>query len=413
MRRLRTGFALAMFTGSITVAAQQPGPTTAVAAPVNVKGWIRIDIRDWDAHAREYDGKRVELRGSFQTSLIYEGATAEGRLTTGEPGVSGKVRVLMDSISPEQVQWFQANRCHVICNGVFVRGTVVSNPFNLGRRALKYPALLRMIDASFESRGGAAPASFVTIDQAPSGTTANKPLLAPGTIPTVLPAGAVTRIPVQQQTTTQVDHANALRARSQWDSQGMIPGPERPESFETPYRSIRDTHLSNVFARYPRSGNHMWPRVALVIENGGGGNAPAIEPYWRGGEKIVEMCYRLRARLWTGPAASEDIAPFNWCLSEMRFNVAYRDLVIWAHSPASNMLEETTGARVTLGPNPPMARPPNWVFGHYFSGDVIMLANTLLDMQFPFAPRIDGRVWIVDERAGAGTSLAPRTQERP
>jgi hypothetical protein len=363
-----------------------------------------MKITDWDEHAREYDGRRVELQGQIQTDLVYEGATAEANISTGVAGPSHRVRILMDSISPEQVDWFRANHCNLICKGVFVRGTVVSNPFNLGRRALKYPALLRMIDASFESRAGVAPASFVTIDAAPSGTMGNKPLLAPGATPTVLPAGAATRVPVQQQTTTQVDHANALRARSQWDSQGMIPGPERPENFETPYRSIRDTHLSNVFARYPRSGNHMWPRVALVIENGGGGNAPSINPYWRGGEAIPDQCYRLRARLWTGPAASEDIAPFNWCLSEMRFNVAYRDLVIWAHSPASNMLEETTGTRVTLGPNPPAVRPPNWVFGQYFSGDVIMLANTLLDMQFPFAPRIDGRVWIVDERATGLTS---------
>jgi len=363
-----------------------------------------MKISDWDAHAREYDGRRVELQGRIQTDLVYTGATAEAMIASGERGPSNRVRVLMDSISPEQVQWFQANRCHTICNGVFVRGTVVSNPFGLGKRALKYPALLRMIDASFESRAGAAPASFVSIDPAPGATMVNKPLLAPGATPTVLTAGAATRIPIQQQTTTQVDHADALRARAQWDSHGVIPGPERPEQFDTPYRSIRDTRLSNVFARYPRSGNHMWPRVALVIENGGGGNAPVISPYWRGGEAIVDHCWRLRARLWTGPAASEDIAPFNWCLSEMRFNVAYRDLVIWAHSPASNMLEETTGARVTLGPNPPGIRPPNWVFGQYFSGDVIMLANTLLDMRFPFAPRIDGRVWIVDERASGPTT---------
>lgn len=195
----------------------------------------------------------------------------------------------------------------------------------------------------------------------------------------------------------------------------MIPGPERPANFETYYRSIRDTRLSKVFVNYPwNTGRNAWPRVALVVEEepiGGTG----VLGYMQGGDKIKDRCWRLRARLWTGPAASQDIAPFNWCLSEMRFNVSYNDVALWGLTPATSMAEHNTGPNRTLGPNPPAILAPRFHYADGSHSDTIMLGNILLDMSFSLGVP-DGRVWIVDGTKdsfpGVATGVASDTTTR-
>jgi hypothetical protein len=98
--------------------------------------------------------------------------------------------------------------------------------------------------------------------------------------------------------------------------------------------------------------------------------------------------------LWTGPASSQEIAPFNWCLSEMRFNVAYNDVGYWGRTPKTSMSEHNTGADRTLGPNPPYLPVPKFQFRDGLYGETIMLGNILLDMNFGLGVP-DGRVWIV------------------
>ena len=168
----------------------------------------------------------------------------------------------------------------------------------------------------------------------------------------------------------------------------MIHGPARQVDFETSYRSIRDTRLLNVFANYPwNNGGNQWPRVALVVDEQPTGGTGKFE-HARGGEKIMDRCWRLRARLWTGPDSSQDIVPFNWCLSEMRFNVAYNDVALWGASTYGVQPDRT------LGPNAPFLPVPTLQYRDGLHGDTIMLGNILLDMSFDLGMR-DNRVWIV------------------
>jgi hypothetical protein len=371
-------------------------------------GWTLVSASDWLARAPALAGRRVEVSGNLSTQLMVN--PHSNFSNTGwmrDAGNKELATVMFDQIGDAEVAWMRKNRCSNTCEGVFVRGEVVSGR---GSRA----PILRMIDVSFESRAGGVAASMVQLEPPPANTSAvHKQLLPPGGVPTALGASAVTQMPETTPDSTagksmsqkMEDRSRSIRQRNMNIEKGQIPGPERPANFETSYRSIRDTQLSNVFVNYPWNvGRNSWPRVALVVEEkptGGTGALGSLQP----GDKIKDRCWRLGARLWTGPAASQDIAPFNWCLSEMRFNVSYNAVALWGMTPATSMAEHNTGPARTQGPNPPMIPAPRFHYSDGSFSDTIMLGNLLLDMSFSFGVP-DGRVWIVDGPKESSTGAA-------
>ncbi len=373
-------------------------PQAVASAPAD-SGWTLVPASDWSTRAPDLAGNRVEVSGNLSTLFMVnprKSFSSTGWMRDAHNNLL--LTVLFDQIGDAQVAWMRANKCNVTCAGVFVRGVVVSKG---GRRAF----VLQMIDVSFESHAGAAPASMVQLDSAHGDTPAvEKQLLPSGGVPTTLGASAVTQMPATSPDSKaeksvwqrMQDQSLSARQRDLNMAKGMIPGPERPANFETSYRSIRDTRLSKVFVNYPwNTGRNAWPRVALVVEEMPTGGTGALG-YMRGGDKIKDRCWRLRARLWTGPAGSQDIAPFNWCLSEMRFNVPYSDVALWGKTRAASMTEHNTGPERTLGPNPPTVPAPRFHYDNGSYSDTIMLGNILLDMSFQFGVP-DGRVWIGDE----------------
>ncbi|HZH41877.1 MAG TPA: hypothetical protein VFD85_12745 [Gemmatimonadales bacterium] len=414
----RPGFTAAVAAPAADAQGTPPAPLTGAPAAAD-SGWTLVTAADWRARAPGLIGKRVELAGDLSTQALVDPSDPFSSTGTMR-GASWKdplATVLFDHLTAKQAGWFYANKCLETCVGVFVRGVVVRGQRGSGWRGpgchsrrpppsctaeTETPPVLQMTDISFDSRAGGVAVSMVRLDTARGETPAvEKPLLPPGGVPTTLGPSAVTEIPTatpESDTGTMLQRMQAhnliMRQRDLNMEKGMIQGPERPADFETSYRSIRDTPLSKVFANYPWNiGRNQWPRVALVVEEAPSGDMGAFE-YARGGEKIKDRCWRLRARLWTGPASSQDIAPFNWCLSEMRFNVSYNAVVQWGMSPASNMSEHNTGPDRTLGPNPPFVLVPRFHYRDGLHGDTIMLGNILLDMSFGLGMP-DGRVWIV------------------
>jgi len=195
--------------------------------------------------------------------------------------------------------------------------------------------------------------------------------------------------------------------RCAWPKSASNREPARPIDFSTSYRSIRDTRLAGVFTKYPWNGGRtLWPRVALVIEASTAGGTPSFA-YMRPGDAVEDRCWRISARLWTGPGHSEDIAPFNWCLSEMRFNVPTNDIFMWAGTPKATMHLNGMGPDGTLGPMPPYKPAPDrWA--ELWAPQSVMLANLLAEMAFE--PGLDdGRVWVIvrDSQRAAAPTAAP------
>jgi hypothetical protein len=143
----------------------------------------------------------------------------------------------------------------------------------------------------------------------------------------------------------------------------------------------------------------------------------------RGVRPKNDACWRLRGRVWTGPAASADVEPFNWCASEMRFNVGYADVALWAGSAMGSARFINTGGQRTLGPDPPQLPLPRAPGRDYLSDEIILAGNLLLDMGFQHQ-QSDPRVWFIygnpdaampvkaDRRGSAATCIERRALVR-
>ena len=396
------GLATCCFTSEIVArltAAPQAQAAGQPTAPKVDPQWIPVAAGEWKARAGSLVGKSVELSGKIETMILVDPKSAFSNIGWMRDADGVEIaHVLFDQAGPGEIQWMAKNRCHEGCVGVFVRGVVVTVPH-------EREPVLRMKEISFESRAGAAPTELVSIaggaDSAAPG--AEKPLLPPGglpgteggangsfAIPTPSPVESGDKSTWGQMTA----RSEEMRQRDYNMDRGIVPGPERSDSFETAYRSIRDTRLNNVFAAFPwNTGRDPWPRVVLIVEE-----KPQLGSllYKRPGDVIEDRCWRVSAKLWTGPAASETISPFNWCLSEMRFNEPYGDVALWGKTPKTSMLNQNTGAARTLGPNPPYVPAPDRQYRDGANFDTIMLGNLLLDMGFSLGVP-DGRVWIVDK----------------
>src|SRR5207253_3168143 len=330
----------------------QAAPATQTGASAEAdSGWTLVQASEWRTRAPGLIGRRVELSGDLSTQFYVD--PRESFSNTGEMrGTSWRdplATVLFDQISTEQARWFRTNKCLETCVGVFVRGIVLSE--RPGRmcgappqpRCSETPPVLRMTDISFESRAGGVAASMVQLDSA-RGPDASKPLLPPGAVPNKDATSAVVMGGVGAATDT-------------------------------------------------------------VKKKQGGANS--ITPYTKGGDELRNRCWRLSARLWTGPAASRDIPSFNWCLTEMHYDVlpdpgggapfirtAPVGMALWGMTPKVSMSDQNTGPERTMGPNPPYTPVMRFHFRDEQGAECIMLGNLLREMAFEFGVP-DGRVWVV------------------
>lgn len=404
-----SGIGMIFFT-SVTVGAESGTFVPLKAAEIRERGASLLN-------------KQVEISGSFYSPILVNPSSDFSRGLISDPSMdpramnSNAIEVVFNLVDKDTIVWMAKNMCREICKNVFVRGNLVM------RKGHRQP-VLEMTQISFESvagveAGGSTEAKVIAV-QDQYGIA--KPVLPPGSTPTETGwSGWVERVPptapgydaAKGMWKSMIAHSEYQRAADWDEARGIIRGPERPENFETYYRGVRDTGLSNLFktARY-QDLQTLWPRVALVVEESPKGGIIADEYFRVGNTKSSDRCWRLHAKVWTGPARSEDIAPFNWCLSEMRYNVGYTGVTRWGTTPKSNMRHalSSTGSNRTTGPNPPSEPlPPHTFYSRQFSYNTIMVANVLLDMDFNFNLP-DGRVWLLEELTNNdGSQQTPST----
>lgn len=379
------------------------------AAAAEAPSFVPLKAADVPERASSLLDQQVEVSGNFYSPVLVNPKSDFSRGRISDPSVdpramrSNAIDVVFNLVDKDTINWMAKNRCLEICKNVFVRGRLVM------RRGYRQP-VLEMTQISFESVAGieAGGSDEAKIIAAKDQYGVAKPVLPPGSVPTEAGwSGWVERIPptapgydaAKGMWKSMVAHAEFQRVTEFDQMRAIIRGPKRPTNFETYYRGVRDTGLSNLFqtSRY-QDLTTVWPRVALIVEESPKGFMAA--EYNRVGDtSSSDRCWRLRAKVWTGPARSEGIAPFNWCLSEMRFNISYASVTTWGMTRKSNMKHALagTGSNRTTGPNPPTEPlPKHSGYSRQFSYDTIMAGNVLLDMGFD-VHLPDGRVWLVDE----------------
>ena len=442
---------LALCTGSLAGAqdstARAPADTTHVVAraPANAQ-WTVVKAENWLTDSPNLVGKYVEFSGGGLATQLIVNRTSEfdnsGWLIDADGRNVGLA--LFDQTSDDVFVWMSRAKCHLGCRGVFVRGMPVyvdKRPASLrarasGGRTSTTPPILRVLEVSYESSAGVAAAGAAALDIAATDPRAQKPLLPPGVVPNrdaTGPAGtsladAHASVADSAKTDTASKKGGGfmglLRAvgsnmkahggglqRPKAAADGTPPeGKFRfgdPPLLATYYRNIRDTELNQIFAASQWNvGRNSWPRVALVVEDVSQATGTSVM-YAKYGSELRNQCWRLSARVWTGPAASKDIPSFNWCLTEMHYDTtqdrqsgatfvgsARIGLGYWGMTPKTSMMDENTGPNRTMGPNPPYTPVMRFHFRDDTSGESIMLGNILRDMAFSYGVP-DGRVWVV------------------
>jgi hypothetical protein len=374
----------------------------AVAPPGTV--WSSLPAAQFQDSASAMVGRFVETYGTVSSLLLLSRTNRFNNTGWLRDADNHELATLLfDQLSDYYLDWMRRNKCNnPACNYAYVRGQVV-----LDRRS----AVLRVYEISFESRSGPT-ASVVTVAAA---TGPAKPLLPSQTVPlayntTKCPScPTAPKVPAAADTMPRKGLMGRLRAGvlalQKSSAAASTGGTDRTGKFKfgsesltrTYYRNVRDTELTHLFDAWPwylSSGYNMWPRVVLVIEE-----APAHYARLDYGSPSAEQqdaCWRIRARIWTGPATSQDVAPFNWCLSETKLEKAFDGVVLWGETPKTAFSGQTTGAQRTLGPNPPYLPLPE----HFVSvgrAEAALVGSILWDMGFSYAES-DGRVWIVREQ---------------
>src|ERR1043166_6194537 len=278
--------------------------------------------------------------------------------------------LLFDQLSDYYLDWMRHNQCnHPACDHAYVRGQIVLD----GRRPV-----LRGYEISFESRTGPT-ASAVTVASA---NGPGKPLLPSQGVPleyNSTKCRSCPTAPVTPDSTTEprkgllgrllqvaavlVQKPNDAGAAGSAGGAGKFHY-GREALPRTYYRNVRDTELNLMFDAWPYNlANNMWPRVVLIIEE-----EPAHRMQMDYGDpalEYVDACWRIRARIWTGPATSQDVAPFNWCMSESKLDTAFADGGLWGGRAKTRPAGRGGGGGGGGGPkklpppdNPPPPRPP-------------------------------------------------------
>lgn len=411
--------ALCLLAGSALAQQKQASDQEIIMAPLDVK-WTSVRAENWKAEAPKLTGKYVEVANAGMFSQLMVSRTNSFGNNGWLSDSTGKQvgTVLYDRLSDDGIQWLRKAKCSEKCQGVFVRGMVVKNGSGMA---------LRMIDASYDSRAGLAAAGAEALNIAAADPDAKKPLLPPGGVPNKDATG-----PWGGESAGAVANASApapeapkkggllgkLAKVGVTVSSGKSAAPakaEKPGTFvfgppsilNTYYRNIRDTELKGLFANAQwNAGRTMWPRVALIIEEIPHDYTTATT-YLKWGEDMRNGCWRIRARIWTGPAANKEVKPFNWCLTEMKYDsimagntpmirVAAQGLPEWAKTNKTMFSDQNTGPEGTEGPNPPYLPAVRFRYETPTASDAIMLGNVLREMSFNYGVA-DGRVWVLQE----------------
>jgi len=375
--------------------------TIAVAPAGTV--WTSLPAAQFQDSASTMVGRFVETYGTVNAMLLLSRTSRFNNTGWLRDADNHELATLLfDQLSDYYLDWMRRNQCnHPACDYAYVRGQIVLD----GRRPV-----LRVYEISFESRTGPT-AGVVTV--APANGPA-KPLLPSQGVPL---AYNTTKCPSCPTAPAAPDSTTApkkgLFGRLRSVAAVLIQKPNdagsassagtfhygREALTRTYYRNVRDTELNHLFDAWPYNLVNRWPRVALIIEE-----EPAHRmqmDYGDPAHEYVDACWRIRARIWTGPATSQDVAPFNWCMSESKLDTAFADVDLWGGTPKT-MPGQNTGARRTLGPNPPYLPIPE----HFVSlsgNELTMLGSIMIDMGFSYAES-DGRVWVLREQPPAGSS---------
>lgn len=380
--------------------------TIAVAPPGTV--WTSLPAAQFQDSASTMVGRFIETYGTVNALLLLSRTSrfnSTGWLRDADN--SELATLLFDQLSDYYLDWMRHNQCnHPACDHAYVRGQIVLD----GRRPV-----LRVYEISFESRTGPT-ARVVTVAPA---NGPSKPLLPSQGVPleyNTTKCRSCPTAPATPDSTTaprkglfgRLRQVAAVLAQKPDDAgaAGTAGGAGkfhygREALTRTYYRNVRDTELNHVFDAWPYNlASNRWPRVVLIIEE-----EPAHRmqmDYGDPAHEYVDACWRIRARIWTGPATSQDVAPFNWCMSESKLDTAFADVELWGGTPKTSFTDQNTGARRTLGPNPPYLPIPE----HFVSlsgNELTMLGSIMIDMGFSYAES-DGRVWILREQPTAGST---------
>ena len=402
-----TAILVVVLVGLVTRAAAQQQQQSAPVAASEVQ-YVSLTAQEFADKATDLLNKDVEVSGDIQVAAMLSPKS----VGTMVDKTTGKVLVqLIAKPGSPALQWLIGGDRATKSQGIFARGKVVM--------VKDHPQpVLDLTDISKASKVQAAAdtkarvQAITTKDQ--EGLVKN--VLPPHTNPTGEAAKAwLDRVPATSPSFDRAKsvwenmqvHADERRQASADERRALIRGPERPANFETYYRGLRDTGLSNLFAQSPyQNASTSWPRVMIVIEEKPQLQGSMPTEYWGKDNKTeIDYTWRFRATVWTDPEHKIDIAPFNWCFSEMRYNTPYSEVTIWGRTPKLNVPPPpgiaapapTTGpAVVPIAPKAPLPDRPD--YHRTFHYNTIMVGNILLDMGFRYN-RPDGRVWFVEDLA--------------
>jgi hypothetical protein len=368
--------------------------------------YISLTPAEFAQKAQELLNKDVEVAGDIQVPAMLSPQSVG---TMVDPA-TGKVLVqLIAKPGTAALEWLIGGDRRTKSQGIYARGKVVMVSFHT-------TPVLDLTDISKESKVQAAAAMEARVEAIT--TKDNEGLIKEVLPPHTNPSGAAAKAWFDRVPTTSPSYDRAksvwdnMVAQADWrrqadadDARAIIRGPDRPANFETYYRGVRDTGLANLFAPSPyRNNSTSWPRVMIVIEEKPQFQGSMPSEYFRSTTKTeTDYTWRFRATVWTDATHKIDIAPFNWCFSEMRYNTPYSEVPIWGRTPKLNV-PRPAGAAAAPDPKNPAPIPSRYPlpetpdYRRLFHYNTIMVGNVLLDMGFNYN-RPDGRVWFVEDLA--------------
>jgi hypothetical protein len=105
----------------------------------------------------------------------------------------------------------------------------------------------------------------------------------------------------------------------------------------------------------------------------------------------------MKAKIWYNQMDSQDVAPFQWCWSEMSLGVSFENVPVWGARAQFNMMNSMRAGKRTEGPWAPSGQLPDdpinkekfsfMTYSNYFVGSVLHRMG--LDWN-----KGDGRVWF-------------------
>jgi len=357
------------------------------------QGAVRsLSVADIVAEGADLNGAQVEVKGF----LTYSGAGVVNMYDT-DSVYSPMVAVHLDQASADSRKYLLSNcsDAKMMANG----GKLPCAVYVLGRVDVTI-SFLSIYAKSVSTTATVAPGSKNAIRGEPIGDTSCL-MGAQFGVPltnalTVAQKRAESRANSENESIAehrQRLHDEALRR--EYDKAVGILRPAGDVSTTPPNIGITRTPLSCFFARHPyQDSGTNWPRVAITIVS-----AP---PFW--GELVqksrdipANTCWSMKAKIWFNQKDAQDVAPFQWCWSEMSLGVQFNDVPTWGGHASYNMMDAIRGGARTEGPWAPSAPLPDdpmnrdkfsfMTYSNYFVGSVLHRMGLNWS-------KSDGRVWF-------------------